>query len=320
MDEQIHTPEDGIDDIADLYLSKTGDDKEEDEDKDEAEESQEDQEDVEESADDEGEGDEDASEEDDEAEPKAKVADDDATVSVTVNGEAKTFKVADLKRLAGQEAALTQRSQAVADRVRQVEAQGLYLASILDARYKAAQAQYEKYAKIDLFKAHRELDPEDFDSLRAAKQAAEAEFQTITREAQQFVQRAQATRVNLLRSQAQDSLKTITKAIPDWTDETYAKVRSYAVSQGMDANTVNEIVDASAVIMMHKAMQYDALSQKKATVEKKVAKAPQTVMKKSSNAADATSSKVKAARARAAASGDIDDVAALFEAALKAKD
>lgn len=316
MDEDIFDDELGIDDLADQFLKDLkSEDTAEDEEEEEAEEADTEEEVEEEETSDEApeDGDE---EEDEEAAPAAEVADD-AEVSVKVDGKDLKLKVGDLKRLAGQEAALTQKSQSVANQLRAVEAQGLYLANVLEGRLKTAKAKFDKYANVDLFKAQRDLDPEDFDALRAAKAAAEAEYSAVTRESQEFMHRVQETRQKVLRERAAVALKEITRAIPEWNDELYGKVRTYAVSQGMNPNEVNEVVNPAAIIMMNKAMQFDAIKAKTETVEKKVKKSPKRVTPKSAKTVDATSSKFRAAQRKAEVTGDIDAVTDLFLAARK---
>jgi hypothetical protein len=320
MDEEFVGQETDIEDAIDAFMREPEDDENLSTD-DDSEESTEETTEVDEDSDDQDEeGDDtdpdesDDSEEEKEA-PKAKEAEDDAEVSVTVEGTEHRVSVKDLKRLFGQEAALTQKSQAIAAQRRALDDQGLYLAKILDTRHKEAQAKVAKYKDVDLFRASRELDADDFDALRAAKEGAESELKAIEREGQEFVQRAQQTRTAHLREQAKESLKVITKAIPDWNDDVYSKVSAYAVSQGMDADTVGQIVDASAIIMMHKAWQFDQAQSKKETVQKKISKTPKKVLKSSGDPADRATSKIKALRRDAANSGDVDDVAALFLAA-----
>lgn len=314
MDEVNFETELNIDDAADALL-KSYDDEEEAKVEDDAE-PEDTEEEVEETPEeddsDEAEADDD---EDADGEPEADEASDDSEVSVTVDGKTTKMKVSALKRLAGQEQALTQRSQTVATQQRQVEAQGLYLAKILEGRYNQAKARNDKYAGVDLFRASRELEAEDFDALRAEKEAASAEFNLIEVEAKEFVQRVKDHRTNGLREQAKIARQEITKQIPDWNDSVYDQVRNYAVSQGMDATTVNELVDPHSIVMIHKAMKFDAQKGKTATVKKKVDKAPTKVVQKSRRSADPTTSKLKAKRIAAARSGDLDDIAELFAAA-----
>jgi cellobiose-specific phosphotransferase system component IIA len=269
-----------------------------------------DEEDVEEGSEEESEESEDgdADEEEGDEPPASTKADDESEVTVQVDGKDLTVKVKDLKRLYGQEASLTQKSQAVAAASRALETQSLYLAKIIDTRLKSAEAKVAKYKDVDLFKASRELEPEEFDALRAAKADAESEFKLLTEEAQEFMVRATQARTELVKEQAKVSLVEIKKAIPEWNDKLYSDIRLYAIGQGLDRDTVNEVIDPGAIIMMHKAMLFDAAKAKSDNVIKKVHKAPKGVVKKSDNTNDYKASKANQIFKKAQATGDIDDI------------
>ena len=263
---------------------------------------------------DDAEGEDDDAEEGTEEAKAPKVADDDAEVVLTVDGKEVRASVKDLKRLYGQEAALTQKGQALANQRKVVEAQSMYVAKVLQDRYEAAKAQADKYANVDLFRASRELDPEDFDALRSAKELAESEVKKLEQEGQTFMKQATETRNQMLREQAKTALKEITKAIPEWSDELYGKIRTYAVKQGMDPDIVNEVVDPGAIVLMHKAMKYDEALLSKPKVVEKVTKAPKKVLR-SGEKTDSKSSKLNAKKRVAQTTGDVDDIAELFLAA-----
>jgi ribosomal protein L25 (general stress protein Ctc) len=327
MDEELFDQETDLEDAINAFMKSEPDDDdlsdddedepttEADEEEAEAEEEDEDAEEGEE----ESEDDPDDSEDDDEDEgkPAAKTAEDDAEVAITVDGKEHRVSVKDLKRLYGQEASLTQKSQALAAQRRIVEAQGMFAAQVLQDRYTKAKAEAEKYKDVDLFRASRELDPDEFDALRSAKENAESELAALEREGREFLTKTQQVRSQMLREQAQQAIKEITKAIPDWNDDLYTKIRTYAVSQGMEAELVNEIVDPAAILMMHKAMKFDEVQSAKGKVTKKVSKAPKKAVSKGDKATDNTTSKLKAKHRTAAESGDIDDVAEAFLAAMR---
>lgn len=325
MDEDMtFNDETDLDDAVNAFMNDAPDDADlsdddDDEETTEADEAEVEDEEPETEDDDESEADpeddETESEEEDEEEPKA-VADDEAEVVISVDGKEERVSVKDLKRLYGQEASLTQKAQAFSQQRRAVEAQGLYLAKILQDRYETAQKNVNKYADVDLFRASRELDPDEFDALRAAKEGAESELKALEREGQEFLKRSQETRATILREQAKESLKVITERIPDWSDAVYDEVRSYAIAQGMDKDLVNETVDPAAIVMIHKAMAFDKAQSAKAKVTKKVTKAPKKVVKKAETRADNTTSKLKAKMKAAQFSGDVDDVTEAFLAAM----
>ena len=243
----------------------------------------------------------------------------DPETEVTLGGETKKVKLSELKALYAQQEEVTGRVKAIQEQNRAVEAQGLYLAKLYEARLISAQAAVDRYKNIDLFQAYRELDADEFETLKSAKEAAEAEYATVTAEAQDFMNRVVETKRTYLREQAKHSIAAIRQAIPDWNDAVYNKVRTYAVAQGMDMNVVNEIVDAPAIIMMHKAMLYDDTKSKAETVTKKVVKAPKKVVKKGDTPTDTEATAKKRLIANARESGSIDDVAEAFLAAQRRK-
>lgn len=262
--------------------------------------------------------DEEADEEGDEEGDEAPVAPDEAEVVVTVDGKEHRVSVKDLKRLYGQEASLTQKSQALANQRKAVEAQQQFTVQLLQSQYEKAKAQADKYKDVDLYRASRELDDDEFQALKNAKEAAESEVKALEETGREFVQRAQQARQQILREQAKESLKTITEKIPEWSDELYGQIRTYAVSQGLDADVVNEIVDPAAIVMMRKAMLYDQLKESKSKVTKKAKKAPKKVVRKGdSRKVDAKTRKLQLKRNIAAETGDVDDVAELFMAAMQ---
>jgi cellobiose-specific phosphotransferase system component IIA len=305
MDEE--TEDYSIDELVDKYFEDTKSEREAVE---KPTDSDPDEEDVEEGSEEDSEESEDGDADGEEGDepPASTKADDESEVTVQVDGKDLTVKVKDLKRLYGQEASLTQKSQAVAAASRTLETQSLYLAKIIDTRLKSAEAKVAKYKDVDLFKASRELEPEEFDALRAAKADAESEFKLLTEEAQEFMVRATQARTELVKEQAKVSLVEIKKAIPEWNDKLYSDIRLYAIGQGLDRDTVNEVIDPGAIIMMHKAMLFDAAKAKSDKVIKKVHKAPKGVVKKSDNTNDYKASKANQIFKKAQATGDIDDI------------
>lgn len=255
-------------------------------------------------------------EEEPEGEAEAVELDDDAELEVTVNGKVERVTLGALKALAGQDADLKASVAAVAQQRRVLEDQGSYVAKILTDRYNAAKANAQKYEGIDLYDAATKLEPEEFKALRAAKEQADAEVAALEREGAEFLQGIQKTRSDFLKAQAKEALKVITKAIPEWNDKLYDELRSYAVSQGMDRQAVNEVVDPGAIQMIHKAMKFDQLQAAKGKVTQKVIKAPKKTVAKGDNPADASASKIKALKREVQiGGGDVDDVTALFMAA-----
>lgn len=236
-------------------------------------------------------------------EPKA-LGDEDE-VEITVDKEKRKVPVKELKRLYGQEAALTKKSQQVAAQRKEVEAQGTKHAAVLDQLYQRAQSRWEPYSKVDMLLASKELDNESFAALRSEAQAAYDEFQFVSVEANKFMQDAQARQAEQVKTKAQESVKVLKETIPNWSNELYDKIRTYATDNGFDPTILATITDPNAILMMHKARLYD--EGKKIKLKAK-AKAPTKVIKSSNTTSqDLTPNKGKEAMNKLKSSGSIDD-------------
>jgi hypothetical protein len=227
--------------------------------------------------------DEDRSDEDDDDKTKKDLeAGDDHKVKITVDGETKSVTVKELKRLFGQEASLTRKSQevALARKVAETDAERYMIAA--QRMIGHAEKRFEPFAGIDWMVAQTKLTPEEFQALRTEARSAHEEVQFLRAEADTVLGQVQQTRQAAIREAAVEAIKVLETDVPGWNREVYDKVRTYAVSSGMDPEIVNGIVDPSAIKMLHKAMRYDELKSK-ASAKKTVAKgAPKRVVKSSS--------------------------------------
>lgn len=232
-------------------------------------------------------------------------------VKIKVGDKEHEVSVKDLKRLYGQEAALTTKSQAVAAERKQVEENGKKLAAQMQRVYEKAAARWEPYSKIDMLVASKQLDGDQFAALRAEAQAAYEDFQFISQEADTFVKDANAQRQTFLQTQAKEAVKVLKEKIPGWNQATYNSVREYAISQGLPEAMINELVDPVAIQLIHKAMNHDKA---KAVVTKKKVVTPKKVLKttKTTSGRDVQVNKAAAQMKRLKASGTTDDAAEAF--------
>lgn len=250
---------------------------------------------------------------DDEKEPvkKGKTLDDGAKVKIKVDDEELEVSVKDLKRLYGQEAALTKKSQQVASQRKEVEAANQKAAAQIDRIYQKAAARWEPYSKIDMLVASKQLDAESFTALRAEAQAAWDDFRFITQEVDTFVANANEQRQQAMKAAAVDAVKTLQEKLPGWNQKVYDEVRSYGIDKGLAPEVINNMVDANALLIIHKAMQFDKA---KSVVTKKVNNTPKKVLKttKAVTSNDAKVDKTTKAKQRLKSSGSTDDAADLF--------
>lgn len=214
--------------------------------------------------------------------PRRNVADDDLEVEFSVDGETKRVSIKDLKRLAGQEAALTRKSQEVAETRKAVEDERTKYAAALDAQVQKARADFEPYTKIDFLVAQQRMDPESFAQLRQDAQAAHANLKFLESEVGSFVEQSRARQEAALKAQALECIKVLQdpeKGIPGWNNALYDEIRSYSIAQGIDADVVNSLVDPAAIRLLHKAMRFDRVQETaKSKVTRKV-NAPKTLIK-----------------------------------------
>lgn len=272
-------------------------------------------EDEEESEEDHQEESEDSAEDDDETEDKSdeqkKTLDDEAVVKIKVGDEELDVSVKDLKRLYGQEAALTRKSQEVAAKRKEAEAAALKASATLDKMYQKAAAKWEPYSKIDYLVAQKQLDADAFAALRAEAQAAYEDFRFISEEADAFVKQTQAQQQQQLQEAAKEAVKVLRDAIPDWSPKLYDQIREYAISTGMDAEVVNNLVDPVAIQLLHKARLFDEskkiVTKKKVVQQKKVLKPTVTTSVK-----DVKGNAPAKQKAKLQSSGSVDDAADLF--------
>ena len=250
-------------------------------------------------------------EDDDESEEPKKALEDDAVVKVKVDGEELEVSVKDLKRLYGQEAALTRKSQEAAAKRKEAEAAAMKASATLEKMYQKAQAKWEPYAKIDYLVAQKQLDADQFAALRAEAQAAYEDFRFISEEADAFVKQTQAQQQQVLQEAAKEAVKVLKEAIPNWSPTLYDQIREYAIGTGMDAEVVNNLVDPVAIQLLHKARLFD--ESKKIATKKKVVTTKKVVKSTVSSSPKAmkgdTSGKAKK---NLQTSGSVDDAANLF--------
>ena len=280
---------------------------EETEDEEEAsEETPEDESEEEESSDEEGSDDD--TDEDDKS--KTKAADDEYVTKVKVDGKEIEVKVGDLKRLYGQEQALTRKSQEVAAKRKLVEDSGATYVGAATVLLEKAIENYKPFQDIDFALAATQLEPEDYTALKKAAKDAYDNVAFLQQGIGTVMEAAAKQRETEKREFAKESLKTLQdpeQGIPGWDQGLYDNIRAYAIKEGLPTEDVNDIVSASAIKMMWKAMMYDKGTK---AVTKAVVKKPKTIIKgnKSSEVREATKGDNSAMK-RLRQSGSRDDAA-----------
>jgi hypothetical protein len=260
---------------------------------------------------------EEASDEDDE-EPEEIEIDDDFLVAISVDGEERQASLKDLKRLYGQEASLTRKSQEVAAKRKEAEESFVKANASYQKLIERAEARFKPYSEIDMLVASRQMSAEDFASLRREAKEAEEDVKFLKEEAQSFYSEAQQQYQAQQQEAAKECVKVLEEQLPDWGNELYNDIRTYAVSVGLPQEQVDQYVDPTVIMLINKARLYD---QSQKTVESKKAKAKKTSRgkvlrsKKSPVKPKATSEmKQQRMRDRARSTQDPDDIASALMA------
>ncbi len=258
------------------------------------------------------------SEEDDETEVTLS---EDALVEVQVDGETQQVSLKSLKRLHGQEASLTRKSQEVAARRKEAE-EALGKADISYQKLlERAESRMKPYQEVDMLVASRQMSTEDFAAFR--KEAKEADQMCLSdrEEADAFYKEANAQRQQQLQTAATECVKVLEQNLEGWNNELYNDIRSYAVSQGLPQEQVDQYVDPNVIMILNKARLYD---QTKASASIKKAKAkviktknsPTKILKTKKAPSNDTDLKIhrqrkaaKKLRSNASRTGDLEDIA-----------
>jgi hypothetical protein len=262
--------------------------------------------------DEEAEPDDEETESDDETDKaEAKSVADDAMVEVTVDGETQLVSVGSLKRLAGQEGKITQRSQQVAEQRKTLDDAIGKNHIAFQKMLEKANERWKPYSEVDMLVAAKAMETDDFAALRKEAEEAYNDLKFLNEEADAFYKNVQDQTQSQLQEAAKECVKVLSEDIPDWDNKLYTDIRNYAVAQGLDEAEVNNYVDPAVIKLLNKARLYDAGKQV-ATVKKKAATTKKVLRNSKAPMGDKQrkSQKVADAKAKLRESGnDLDDIA-----------
>jgi len=206
----------------------------------------------------------------DSEEDALQLAGDDDVVEITVDGKVVQHSVGSLKRLAGQEASLTRKSQETASKRKEADDAINKNHTVFQTLLAKAEEKFKPYSEVDMLLASKTMEADDFALLRKEAQDAGNELKFLQEEADKFYQDVQAQNQKAMQDAAKEAVEVLQNDIPEWSNDLYNDIRSYAIEQGMDEATVNTIVDPTAIKILHKARLFDQGKQV-ATVKKKTA-------------------------------------------------
>ena len=238
------------------------------------------------------------------------VLSDDAQVEIQVNGETVQASVKDLKRLYGQEAALTRKSQEVATQRKNAEEAISKSNVVLQKMLEKAQAKFKPYQEVDMLVASKTMSTEDFAQLRKEYKEVEDEYKFLTEEANVFYKDLQNQQQTQLQAAAKECVKVLQEEVPNWSNQLYNDIRGYAISIGLPENEVNQYVDPKVIQLINKARLYDQ-GKKVATVKKKNTKSTKILRSKKAPVNDKSRKATQlreATQALGNAGTDLDDI------------
>lgn len=250
--------------------------------------------------------------ENDDDDEQPTIAGDEAEVKVTVDGEERTVKVKDLKRLYGQEASLTRKSQEVADARKQAQERNDQASATIDLMLSKAQERFKPYAELDWLVVQQQLEPDEFAALRAEAKHAYEELSFIAQERDNYIDRERTRIKGELENASKEALGAIQNPehrdhIPEWNEQLYADLRTFAVDAGLPKDDVDMIANSTVLRLLYDAMQYRKGKQVATQKKAKAATKPIKSNKKPSDKINSSPDKVRQANDRFRKSGAQED-------------
>lgn len=243
---------------------------------------------------------------------------DNEEVEIKVGEETKKATLKELKRLFGQEASLTQKSQKLAEQSRVAQEQDARANAALTAMLERAKERYKPYAELDMLVLAQRMDTETFAQLRADAKAAEADVTFLTQELDGHMKAAQ-DRANKAHQEAGNAmikaLEDPKTGIEGFNPALYNELVAFGAANGLQ--NVRMLVDPNAIKVLHMAMLYDKGQKAAKTVvdkTRKVVAKPTRQLRPGNSASNQASAFTTAMKQLRSSGGDIDSAADAFAA------
>lgn len=208
----------------------------------------------------------------------AKDADpDEAEVDIKVGEEVKKAKIKDLKRLYGQEASLTQKSQKVAEEARRLEAENTRTTEAMKKMLSMAEQRAAPYKNIDWLVLAQQVDTDSLTALRNEANEALQYEQFLKNDLQGHMQKVQQDQAKAHHEQSVRCVQELqssdtAKNIPGFNMDMWKGMMDYAKSHG--APNAERINNPAILRLLHKAMQWDTHQANLAKAKEAVKAAP----------------------------------------------
>lgn len=214
---------------------------------------------------------------------KTYVEDDEALFKVKVGDEEHEVPAKDLRRLYGQEAALTRRSQEVAKQRETLDAELSKTSAVLQRMHKMAQDAAAPYKNFNWMAAAKDLSTEELTYISQQAQQTFAQEKFIATELDSFYKDVQKQQTELMEKAADKAWSQLQDPadpnhVPDWNDKLYEEICEFAVQNGLAKQVVDQLVDAPVFKLLHQAMMYQK-GASKVIETKKTSKEPKRIIK-----------------------------------------
>lgn len=244
---------------------------------------------------------------------------DNQEVEIKVGDKVEKAKLKDLKRLFGQEASLTQKSQAASEQLKHAEAQTVRATTATKALLDRAQAAYAPYAALDMAswaQLATQMSPENYNQLRQDAAAAETNVKFLGGELDGLIRSQQEAIAVANKGAATAAIAELSNpetGIKGWGQPLYKELVDFATAQGLPE--FQGVTSAKAVRLMHMAMQYaktqDAAARAAVKVRKAVDKSARVLKTGAAPTSSANATLTKAMQTLRN-TGDPDDAANAF--------
>jgi hypothetical protein len=250
-------------------------------------------------------------EEDDEKKTPRQLASDDHEVVVAVDGQEHRVAVKDLKRLFGQEASLTRKSQEVATIRTQAVEQAERHVTALNSMLARAQERLKPYEGVDWALAAAKLPAEDYQQLKLAHDTLKSDADYYKTELDTTIGTFRTQHAEQTKKAAGECVAAIMNPehqahIEGFNEQVYNDIRQYATTAGVPQQLIDQTVDPVAIKLIHKAMLYDKAQ---TTAMKKLSKAPRNVNKTPTNDGNPSDGDARKAMEKLRNTGDPDAAA-----------
>src|ERR1700722_6606009 len=201
---------------------------------------------------------------------------DNAEVEIKVGENVHKAKIKDLKRLYGQEAALTQRSQQLAAHIKAAEVanhRAVEATKVLLTRAEE-QAKPYQYGPAEWALLAANMDPETYNALRVEAEKSQANVAFLRQELDGHMGKLQQEAQERTKAEANATLaafKHPETGIPGFGPELYQSMVEYGVKSGIP--DTGSVTSEPALRILWKAMQYDKSQKALKSAEGKVKKA-----------------------------------------------